>query len=57
MTAPVDVADYLLNVRRSVLAEIEQESQKTVVIHPDRTGRGEPAQMVCYDERGGVVKV
>jgi ribonuclease E len=52
-----EVADYLQNAKRAMIAHIEQLTDKQVVIHsaPDYTG--ENHELVCYNERGSVVKV
>jgi ribonuclease E len=52
-----EVAHYLQNVKRAVIVQIEQLSEKRVTIHsaPDYTG--EKHELVCYNERGSVVKV
>ncbi len=52
-----EVADYLQNVKRAALTLIEQVSEKRVVIHfaPDYVG--EKHDIVCYNERGSVVKL
>ena len=50
-----EVADYLQNEKRSVISQIEQFSDKRVVIHsvPDYTaGKHE---LVCYNDRGSAV--
>jgi ribonuclease E len=52
-----EVADYLQNAKRALIAQIEQLTEKQVIIHsaPDYTG--EKHELVCYNERGSVVKV
>jgi ribonuclease E len=52
-----EVADYLQNVKRAALTQIEQVSEKRVVIHfaPDYVG--EKHDIVCYNDRGSVVKL
>lgn len=52
-----EVAHYLQNVKRAVIVQIEQVSEKRVTIHsaPDYTG--EKHNLVCYNERGSVVKI
>ena len=56
VTVPADVADFLQNKRRCVLAQIEETSEKTIVVHPDFSGTAGFQKIVCYDERGSVVK-
>jgi ribonuclease E len=52
-----DVANYLQNTKRAVISQIEQFSEKKVTIHavPDYTG--EKHELICYNERGSVVKL
>ncbi len=52
-----EVADYLQNAKRALIAQIEQLTEKQVIIHsaPDYTG--EKHELVCYNERGSVVKI
>ncbi len=52
-----EVAHYLQNVKRAVIVQIEQVSEKRVTIHsaPDYTG--EKHNLVCYNERGSIVKI
>ncbi|MCH7919891.1 MAG: Rne/Rng family ribonuclease [Planctomycetes bacterium] len=52
-----DVAEYLQNERRSIIAQIEKNADKRITIHaiPDYTdGKHD---LVCYNERNSVVKV
>ena len=56
LTVPADVADFLQNRRRVVLAQIEETLGKSIVIHPDLLGTIGVQKIVCYDERGSVVK-
>lgn len=52
-----EVADYLQNVKRSVITQIEQLNDKSVAIHsvPDYTS--EKHKLVCYNERGSIIKL
>jgi ribonuclease E len=52
-----EVADYLQNERRASIAQIEQESEKRIVIHAVPEYTGEKHDLVCLNERGGVVKL
>ncbi len=52
-----EVADYLQNIKRSALSQIEQFSDKRVVIHSAIEYSGEKHDLVCYNDRGGVVKL
>lgn len=57
LTAPPQVADFLLNKRRNVLAGIEEKSEKIIIVSSDWLGQSGDVKMVCYDERGSVVKL
>ena len=52
-----EVAYYLQNAKRAVVTQIEQLSEKRVTIHaaPDYTG--EKHELICYNQRGSVVKL
>ena len=52
-----EVADYLQNQKRAAIAQIEQLNDKRIIIHsaPDYTG--EKHDLLCYNERGSVVKL
>ena len=52
-----EVADYLQNIKRAALAQIEQLSDKRVIIHSAPDYCGEKHEMVCYNERSSVVKL
>jgi ribonuclease E len=52
-----EVADYLQNVKRAALTLIEQVSDKRVIIHFAPDYAGEKHDIVCYNERGSVVKL
>jgi len=52
-----EVADHLQNEKRSVIAQIEQFDDKSVIIHADAAYTGEKHALICYNERGSVVKV
>lgn len=51
------VADYLQNAKRAVITEIEQISNKRVVIHSVPDYSGEKHKLICYDEQGDIVKL
>lgn len=57
LTAPAAVADFLLNKRRGVLAAIEEKTETSIMISPDWLTPSGEIKMVCYDERGSVVKL
>ena len=52
-----EVADYLQNAKRAALAQIEQHSNKRIVIHSASDYSGEKHDLVCYNERGSIVKL
>jgi ribonuclease E len=51
-----EVGSYLQNEKRVVIAQIEQLSNKRVIIHAETDYTGERHNLVCYNERGSVVK-
>jgi len=52
-----EVGGYLQNERRAAIAHIEQLNDKRVIIHSESTYTGERHNLVCYNERGSVVKL
>jgi ribonuclease E len=52
-----EVADYLQNTKRVAIARVEQLSDKRVVIHSASDYTGEKHDLVCYNDRGSVVKL
>ncbi len=54
---PAEVAEFVLNKRRSVLSQIEQDNEKVIIVRPDLQAAGGASKMVCYDGRGSVVKI
>jgi ribonuclease E len=52
-----EVADYLQNEKRAAITHIEQLSDKRVIIHSEPNYTGEKHNLVCYNERGSVVKL
>ncbi len=52
-----DVADYLQNQKRATISRFEMENEKRVIIHAAADYIGERHEIVCYDDRGSVVKV
>ena len=52
-----EVADYLQNEKRAAIAQIEQISDKRVIIHSEPNYVGEKHNLVCYNERSSVVKL
>ncbi len=52
-----EVADYLQNAKRIAITEMEQLCDKRVIIHSAPNYIGEKHDLVCYNERGSVVKL
>jgi ribonuclease E len=52
-----EVADYLQNTKRAAIAQVEQLNDKRVVIHSASNYAGEKHDLVCYNQRGSVVKL
>ena len=52
-----EVADYLQNVKRAAITQIEQLSDKRVTIHSTPDYTGEKHDLLCYNERATVVKL
>jgi len=52
-----EVADYLQNTKRAAIAQVEQLNDKRVVIHSVSNYAGEKHDLVCYNQRGSVVKL
>ncbi len=52
-----EVADYLQNEKRTSIAQIEQTNDKKVIIHSAPNYSGANHELVCYNDRGSVVKV
>jgi ribonuclease E len=52
-----EVGEYLQNNKRGVLSGLEQSSNTRITIHALAEFAGEKRSMVCYDDRGSVVKV
>ncbi|MFA5293641.1 MAG: Rne/Rng family ribonuclease [Phycisphaerae bacterium] len=57
LTVPPAVADFLLNQRRAIIARIEANEQKQIRIRPDETCWAEQYNVICFDEREGIVKI
>jgi len=56
LVAP-EVADYLQNIKRAAIVQIEQLSGKTIVIHSAAHYTGEKHELTCYNERGSTVRL
>jgi len=52
-----EVADYLQNQKRAVVLEIEQLSEKRINIHSVADYTGEKHDLVCYNDRGSIVRL
>jgi len=52
-----EVADYLQNTKRTAIAQVEQLNDKRIVIHSVSNYAGEKHDLVCYNQRGSVVKL
>jgi len=52
-----EVADYLQNTKRAAIAQVEQFNNKRVVIHSAPNYAGEKHDLICYNQRGSVVKL
>lgn len=52
-----EVADYLQNEKRFSIVQIEQFNDKRIIIHSIRDYTGEKHDLVCFNERGSIVKV
>ncbi len=49
------VADHLQNEKRASITQIEQASEKKIVIHADQSYTSDKHEFICYNERGSVV--
>jgi len=52
-----EVAGYLQNEKRAAIAQIEQLNDKRVIIYSEPSYVGEKYNLLCYNERGSVVKL
>ena len=52
-----EVSDYLQNTKRAAISQVEHLNDKRVIIHAASTYAGEKHELVCYDQRGSVVKL
>jgi Ribonuclease G/E len=52
-----EVADYLQNEKRVAIAQIEQNNSKKVTVHASPKYAGEKHELVCFNDRGSLVKV
>jgi ribonuclease E len=49
------VAEFLQNEKRSAIAQVEQASEKKIVIRAEPSYTSDKHQFICYNERGSVV--
>jgi ribonuclease E len=54
---PPEVAEYLHNEKRTAIAHIEQLNDKRIIIHSATNYTGEQLELVCYNQRGSIVKL
>lgn len=52
-----EVADYLQNTKRATITQIEQFSNKSITIHSSSNYTGGKHDLVCYNDRGSVIKL
>ncbi|MHC4727575.1 MAG: Rne/Rng family ribonuclease [Planctomycetota bacterium] len=52
-----EVADYLQNAKRAAISQVELLNDKRVIIHAASNYAGEKHDLVCYNQRGSVVKL
>ncbi len=52
-----EVADYLQNEKRAAIAQIEQVTEKRVIVHSSPDCSGEERELICFNERGSEVKL
>ncbi len=52
-----EVGSYLQNEKRTAIAQIEQLNNKRVIIHTEPDYTGEKHNLLCFNERGSVVKL
>jgi ribonuclease E len=57
LSVSTEVGDYLQNEKRATLAQIEQLSEKRVIIHSSPEYAAEQRQLICYNDRGSEVKL
>ncbi|MBN1806309.1 MAG: Rne/Rng family ribonuclease [Sedimentisphaerales bacterium] len=52
-----EVADYLQNTKRAAISRVEQLNDKRIIIHAASNYAGEKHDLICYNQRGSVVKL
>jgi len=51
-----EVANYLQNEKRGIIAKLERDRDKRIIVNADRNCLGEKHNLLCYNEGGNVVK-
>ena len=51
------VAEYLQNEKRAAISQIEQASEKKIIIHAEPSYTSDKHEFICHNERGSVVKL
>ncbi len=57
LTVSQEVGDYLQNEKRTTIAQIEQATEKRVIVHSSPDYSGEQRALLCYNDRGSEVKL
>lgn len=57
LTVSQEVGDYLQNEKRAAIAQIEQTTEKRIIIHSSPDFSGEQRTLLCYNDRGSEVKL
>lgn len=56
LNVSVEVAGFLQNNNRALIARIEEESQKQVIINADPACTGDSSSLTCYNDRGTAIQ-
>jgi ribonuclease E len=56
LTVAPDVASYIQNEKRAVIAQLEHDSEKKIIIKANPAYLGERSDLTCFNEQGSVVK-
>jgi Ribonuclease G/E len=57
LTTSPEVSDYLQNEKRTTIEQIEQATEKRIIIHSSPDFSGEQRTLVCFNDRGSEVKL
>lgn len=57
LTVPKEVGEFLQNEKRASIAQIEQATEKRIIIHSSPDYAGEQRVLQCFNDRGGEVKI